>query len=250
MFTAPTRSMSAVFTPLRSGSLVDQISERIAEAAESGLLLPGQRLPNEVEFAAALGVSPLTIREALARLRSDDVVVTTRGRNGGSFISPDLEPCVEHAEARLRATTRLELAELTAHIEALAGACARAAALRAGGRDIEGLRALVNPDCDDPGVSRRLATEFLIEVATVGRIARLARALMETLSECGVLSYLPNTDPEFRRAAADHRSRVVSAIESRSESDAETAMRALVLHVSSWLLSRHAESTRALERPS
>ena len=241
MFTAPTRSMSAVFTPLRSGSLVDQISERIAEAAESGLLLPGQRLPNEVEFAAALGVSPLTIREALARLRRDDIVVTTRGRNGGSFISPDLEPCVDVAEARLRASTRLELTELNAHIEALTVACVRAAARRAGTRDIESLRTFVSPECDDPGASRRLETEFLIEVATVGRIARLARALMETMSECGVLSYLPNTDPEFRRAAADHRSRVVDAIECRSETDAEIAMRDLTLHVSSWLLTRHAE---------
>lgn len=241
MFTAPTRSMSAVFTPLRAGSLVDQISARIAEAAESGLLLPGQRLPNEVEFAAALGVSPLTIREALARLRSDAVIVTTRGRNGGSFISPDLEPSATHAEARLLATTRLELAELAAHTEALADACARAAARRAGGRDVEGLRALVAPDSDDPGVSRRLGIEFLIEVATVGRVARLARALMETLSEYGVLSYLPNTDPAFRRTAADHRARVVDAIECRNELEAETAMRALVLHASSWLLSKHAE---------
>lgn len=241
MFTAPTRSMSAVFTPLRSGSLVDQINARITEAAESGLLLPGQRLPNEVEFAAALGVSPLTIREALARLRRDDIVVTTRGRNGGSFISPDVEPSIERAEARLRAATRVDLSEMSAHIEALATGCARAAARRAGDRDVESLRTFVSGPGDDPAVWRRLETDFLIEVAATGRIARLARALMTTLSDCGALSYLPNTDPEYRRAAADRRSRVVDAIEAHREIDADAAVRMLIAQHSSWLLTRHAE---------
>ncbi|MBM7368362.1 FadR/GntR family transcriptional regulator [Gordonia hydrophobica] len=229
-----------MFTPLRSGSLVDQISERVAEAAESGLLQPGQRLPNETEFAAAVGVSPLTIREALARLRSAKVVVTTRGRNGGSFISPESEPSVARAEERLRDTTRVQLTEISAHLEALATGCARAAARRAGPRDLDVLRTHVAADDDDPALWRRLETEFLVEVAAAGRIARLARALLQTQSEFGVLSFLPNTDATYRHGAADHRLLVINAIESRSESASEDTVRALVGHTTSWLLTRHA----------
>lgn len=241
MPTGPTRSMSAVFTPLRSGSLVDQISERIAEAAESGLLEPSQRLPNEVEFAAALGVSPLTIREALARLRDAEIVVTTRGRNGGSFISPELAPSTERAESRLRDTTRAELTDLSAHVEALAAGCARAAARRAGERDVEQMRSFVSAEGSDSAEWRRLETEFLVEVAAAGRIARLARALMQAQAEFGVLSFLPNTDAEFRTAAADHRERLINAIARHGEAEAEDAARALIAHSASWLLTRHAE---------
>lgn len=246
MNTEPSRSTSVVFTPLRSGSLVDQISDRIAESAESGVLRPGQRLPNEVEFAAALGVSPLTVREALARLREADIVVTTRGRTGGSFISTDLEPSTDRAEARLRETTRTEIFEMGAHYEALAVACARAAARRASPSDLDLLRELIStPDAEsaeqDPTVWRQLETEFLVEVAATARIARLARALMGAQADLGVLTFLPNTDPVYRRGAACHRAEVLTAIADRDEVGAETAMRNLTTHTVNWLLIRRAD---------
>ncbi|MGB3695902.1 MAG: GntR family transcriptional regulator [Gordonia sp. (in: high G+C Gram-positive bacteria)] len=241
MTSAPTRSTSAVFTPLRSGSLVDQISDRIAESAESGLLPPGQRLPNEVEFAASLGVSPLTVREALARLRDADIVVTTRGRNGGSFISADLEPSTDRAETRLRDTSRIDIFEIGAHYEALAVACARAAARRAGAKDLDLLRAFADDVDDDPVRSRQSETEFLVEVAATGRIARLARALMRAQSEFGVLTFLPHTDPVYRDASARHRRATVAAVASRSETDAEETVRRLVGDQVAWLLVRRDE---------
>ncbi len=244
MSTAPIRSASAVFRPLRSGSLVEQITDRILDAAESGLLQPGQRLPNEAEFAAALGVSALTIREALARLRSDGVVVTTRGRTGGSFISPTMAPSAVRAEARLTELTRLEIAEIAAHFEALAVGCARAAARRAGTADITALRAVtvVDPAIDDESVAwRRVETEFMVEVAAIARIARLSRALVSVQAEYGVLTLLPNEDPAYRTEVAAIRDALIGSLESRDVTDAESTTRALIAVNTTWLLTRRAQ---------
>ncbi|GAC79015.1 DNA-binding transcriptional regulator, FadR family [Gordonia malaquae] len=244
MSTAPIRSASAVFRPLRSGSLVDQITDRILDAAESGLLQPGQRLPNEAEFAAALGVSALTIREALSRLRSEKVVVTTRGRTGGSFISPALAPSTARAEDRLRELTRLEISEMAAHFEALAVGCARAAARRAGTADVVALRAItvIDPDVSDLSVAwRQVETEFIIEVATIARIARLSRALMSVQSEYGVLTLLPNEDSDYRYEVAGLRNDLTDRLEARDESAAASTMRGLIAANTTWLLTRRAE---------
>ena len=55
-----------MFTPIKSRGLVDEVCGRIEQAVETGLLTSGQRLPNETELAAALGVSAVTAREALS----------------------------------------------------------------------------------------------------------------------------------------------------------------------------------------
>ena len=88
--TSASRGLAAVFSPLRSSGLAEQVVERIEQAVETGLLVSGQRLPSEVELAAALGVSPVTAREALSSLRARGLITTTRGRNGGSFVAEDV----------------------------------------------------------------------------------------------------------------------------------------------------------------
>ncbi|HET7388805.1 MAG TPA: GntR family transcriptional regulator [Nocardioidaceae bacterium] len=50
-------------------------------------LVPGDRLPTEGDLAAALGVSRMTLRQALGALESRGLVVRKRGRSGGTFVS-------------------------------------------------------------------------------------------------------------------------------------------------------------------
>jgi len=62
-----------------------QISRQIEEAVDRGDLTPGERLPNEIEFAQALAISRPTIRQAL-----DDLVdkgLLTRKRGVGTQVS-------------------------------------------------------------------------------------------------------------------------------------------------------------------
>lgn len=69
-----------------SGGRADEIAEKITEAIHLGLLDDGERLPVEIDLAAQFGVAPMTVREALATLRDQQLVETRRGRSGGSFV--------------------------------------------------------------------------------------------------------------------------------------------------------------------
>ncbi|SDF89818.1 FadR/GntR family transcriptional regulator [Klenkia brasiliensis] len=64
----------------------------------SGELVPGERLPNEQELSAEFGVGRSTVREALRSLASQDLIQTTRGVSGGSFVSV---PTAAHLSAHL-----------------------------------------------------------------------------------------------------------------------------------------------------
>ncbi|MDG4664960.1 GntR family transcriptional regulator [Mycobacterium sp. 236(2023)] len=53
----------------------------------SGELEPGDKLPPEVEIATALGVSRMTLRQALGAVEAKGFIDRRRGRFGGSFIA-------------------------------------------------------------------------------------------------------------------------------------------------------------------
>lgn len=56
-----------------------QIAENLRAAIESGVLLPGQRLENELQLSERLAVSRPTVRQAILRLADDGLVVRQRG---------------------------------------------------------------------------------------------------------------------------------------------------------------------------
>lgn len=57
----------------------------------SGELAPGERLPSEAELIDGYGFSRSTVREAMRTLASENLVHTTRGTTGGTFVAvPDV----------------------------------------------------------------------------------------------------------------------------------------------------------------
>jgi len=58
--------------------------DKIEELIQNSALSPGDRLPKETKLAQMLGVSRLTIREALRLLEEDGVIVRRQGR--GTFV--------------------------------------------------------------------------------------------------------------------------------------------------------------------
>lgn len=56
-----------------------QISRRLEEAVEKGELTPGERLPNEIEFAGSLSISRPTMRQALDHLVEKGMLTRKRG---------------------------------------------------------------------------------------------------------------------------------------------------------------------------
>lgn len=65
--------------------LTGEIVLRLTADIMSGKLLPGSRLPTEQEMIAATGVSRTVIREAVAALRADKLVVSRQGI--GTFVA-------------------------------------------------------------------------------------------------------------------------------------------------------------------
>ena len=63
-----------------------RIEQWLRSRIEGGQLVPDDRLPPEEEFAAALGVSRMTLRQALGSLEASGVLERRRGRSGGTFI--------------------------------------------------------------------------------------------------------------------------------------------------------------------
>ncbi|MFI7704761.1 GntR family transcriptional regulator [Nonomuraea sp. NPDC049480] len=69
-----------------------QIERWLLDSIDGGELAPGDRLPGERELAGRLGVSRMTLRQALATLERDGVLVRVPGRAGGAFVA---EPRIE-----------------------------------------------------------------------------------------------------------------------------------------------------------
>ena len=69
--------------------------EQLAEQIKSGRLSPGTRLPTEQELTRAARVSRTVVREAVAALRAEGLVVTRQGV--GAFVSP----APQHAPFRI-----------------------------------------------------------------------------------------------------------------------------------------------------
>lgn len=63
------------------------VAARIRGRILSGELEPGARLPSEPELSAEFGVGRSTVREALKVLASQNLITTTRGVTGGSFVA-------------------------------------------------------------------------------------------------------------------------------------------------------------------
>src|ERR1700735_2776886 len=136
------RHAVSLIAPLAAAGRAEEVVLRVGRAIQLGLLTDGERLPPETEFAAQLGVSAMTLREALAMLRQHGLVETRRGRTGGTFVRPPAAPQLGPLRDRLGTMTVGQLRDLTDEQSAVSGAAARLAATRA---STAGVRRLLAP---------------------------------------------------------------------------------------------------------
>lgn len=80
------RLPDAVLRPLRGGNAFESTVEQLATAVRLGVFAYGEQLPPERELAGRLGVSRMTLRDAIAALRESGLVTTRRGRGGGTVV--------------------------------------------------------------------------------------------------------------------------------------------------------------------
>ncbi|MFD7708756.1 FadR/GntR family transcriptional regulator [Streptomyces sp. NPDC059785] len=205
----------AVFTPVANVARVETVVRRIGDAIELGLLAEGEQLPGESELAGRLGVSTVTLREALMALRQQGLVTTRRGRGGGSFVSVPDVPGEERLRARLAGWSTEELRDLGDHWAAVSGAAARLAAQRTEPDDLQQLRRTLDElaEAEDAAGRSRVYGRFYVELAAAAQSARLTREQIALQTEVGALLCLVLGDDEYREEVAQRHRSVISAVQ-------------------------------------
>ncbi len=113
-----------------SSNLAEQVMTRLGADIRGGRLLPGARLPTEQELTTTMGVSRTVVREAVAALRADGLVVTRRGSGAYVAANPMASPFRITAPQLDRLGDVIDIMELRLAIEVEASALAAARASR------------------------------------------------------------------------------------------------------------------------
>lgn len=230
---------------MKRPSLSTVVSESLLARIRAGELAPGAQLPTETELCAAYQVSRTVVREAVARLRSEGLLIPRQGK--GVFVSEaplasfsipasDLEALPQTiALLELRLGVEVESAGLAA----LRRSADQAATIRA---EMERSDA-AHPDPDETRV--HYDYDFHLAIAAASGNAQISgflgylRGLIAPRLQLGYLLAAGAKEDYFARIHGEHEA-IVAAIEARDDVSARAAMRS---HLTNSL-----ERLRALAR--
>ncbi|HET8607721.1 MAG TPA: FadR/GntR family transcriptional regulator [Gaiellaceae bacterium] len=123
--------MNGFFTPVSTGRISTDIVDQIKAAIREGRLAPGDQLPPERDLTRQLGVSRVSVRDALRILEATGLVEVKVGARGGAFVTAPAPHLVAEGIAdmlRLADVTPSEVTEtrLVFELALLPLACERA----------------------------------------------------------------------------------------------------------------------------
>jgi DNA-binding FadR family transcriptional regulator len=217
----------AVFRPVRTGNAFEETVERLLQAIRLGVTAPGERLPAERELAARLGVSRVTLREAIRALADAGYVESRRGRYGGTFVTETLPPT---ASGRPRAELAACLDDVLTLRRVLETGAAEAAASRVlTEADRTHLReALAEADTTDPADYRRRDSRLHLAIAEVAASPLLTTAVADIRVRVNeLLDAIPLLAANIDHSHTQHR-RIVTHI---LAADPPAARRAMAEHL-------------------
>ncbi|WP_345150104.1 FadR/GntR family transcriptional regulator [Arthrobacter ginkgonis] len=156
-----------------------------------GLLNPGERLPPEQLMADRLGVSPLTLRQSLAVLRSKGLLETHRGRGGGSYVTGTLPVHETDIARELRRYKSDDLRDLIDLAASTAGSAARLASRRSDEQDLRRLRSLAQrfATSSEPHMLRQTDARIHIGLGVAAQSRRLTSLLIQIHAELSPLTW-------------------------------------------------------------
>jgi GntR family transcriptional repressor for pyruvate dehydrogenase complex len=223
-----------VFSEIRSVRSFEDVVAQIEAAVTSGRLRNGERLPNEHDLAARLGVSRPTVREGLRVLEAGGLVEVRRGANGGVFVSePGAEQVAKPLQAlmRFRRATASDLAEFRSSFE---GETAAWAARRASAADLRQLKRLADEYSYKANVEETAWPELVeLDVAFHQQVAyasgnqvrvAIMLAIQGSLHDAS-LGLTSDANQKFRRREAQELRAIARAIEDGDASRARQLMR-------------------------
>jgi GntR family transcriptional repressor for pyruvate dehydrogenase complex len=207
------------------------VAEGLTERIRSGQLRPGDQLPTEAELCTEYEVSRTVIREAVARLRSEGLVIPEQGR--GMFVSEAPPPRTfsidEEALKTLPETIGLLELRLSVEVEAAGLSAERRTAAEALG--IRELMEQIDERHPDPSaVEIHYDYDFHLAIAESSRNAFMhgflsyLRPLIVPRFQLGHVVIPELKDAYYARIHSEHAA-IVHAIESQQADQARKAMR-------------------------
>ncbi len=219
---APTRML--LFAPLGSTDMPSAVVHRLRAAIGLGLLPDGKRLPKEADLATQLGVTTFALREALAELRNQGLLVTKAGKYGGSFVTyPADSEQLEQDE--LVELSSAELRDVGDWRQMLASRAAALAAQRASESNIKMLGAYAARvgEADSSLDARRAHGRFLLELAAAAQSMRMTRAEFAVHEQIDWLFGLALQTPDERATSSAGLAAIAEAVQSRDPQRARAA---------------------------
>jgi DNA-binding FadR family transcriptional regulator len=231
--------LATVLGPVRSQNTFEETVERLLAVIKLGVVGRGDRFPPERELAALLGVSRITLREAIGDLRNAGYVESRRGRFGGTFVTytppapSDVELrriAVEDADKINDALTfRMAVETGSAQILAQLGERDRDGRGRSGERIRDVLLTrlgAVNQAC--PEDYRRMDTLFHLAIAELTGSSLLASACADARVRLNdLLNAIPVLQRNIEHTAAQH----TAIVEGILAGDTRRAQRAVAEHL-------------------
>jgi DNA-binding FadR family transcriptional regulator len=225
--------LTTAWRPVRAGNAFEETVERLLTVIKLGVVGPGQRFPSERDLAAQLGISRITLREAIRELQQAGFVESRRGRSGGTFVTYR-PPAPSRGELRrialedgdkLTDALTFRMAVETGSAQLLAQVSGEAA--RASVRYVLQAR-LADVKRASPQDYRRLDTLFHLSIAELTGSTLLAAACADARMR---LNDLLNAIPVLRRNIDHTAGQHAAIVEAILAGDAELARRAVAEHL-------------------
>lgn len=215
------------FEPIENIRAHEHVAEQLRRQISLHLIPVGAALPPERELAAMFGVGRATVQGAIQLLEADELVVTKRGRNGGTFAAertPD-SLSYEYLTIRVRRDRdRIQQAmTFRAFIEPLS---AREAARNRTTKELDHIQRACHQVVEAESPLAFLAGDSILHLL----IAHAAHNvfLVETVEQVRVVlnevyAVLGTDGALWRDTSAEHEE-IVGALRERDEGHAESAM--------------------------
>ncbi|OHY58044.1 transcriptional regulator LldR [Pluralibacter gergoviae] len=215
--------------------LADEIADRVKILIEEQQLEAGMRLPAERQLASQLGVSRNSLREALAKLVSEGLLMSRRG--GGTFVRRQHEPWSEHNIVQplkgLLADDPDYSFDILEARHAIEASTAWHAALRATDADKEKIRLCFEATLsDDPDLASQADVRFHLAIAEASHNVVLLQTmrgffdlLQSSVKQSRQRMYL--VPPVFARLTEQHQV-ILAAI---NDGAPEAARQAMMSHL-------------------
>jgi DNA-binding FadR family transcriptional regulator len=227
-----TETNKAGYTLLSTVSRTQQVRDQLESAIDRGHYKPGDRLPSERELVELLGVSRVSVREAIRSMEAVGRVKVVHGR--GCFVATSRSDQYATSFGHWLAVHRDEVLELLKVRGALDELAAESAAAGAGAEWVVRLRDLneafraTDPDDMDTLVACDVAFhDAVAEASGSPLLTELLHELHEILNESRQATLRPAGRPA--QSAKEHDA-IIRAIE---RADARAARAAVARHLES-----------------